>query len=81
MAMINLLENARSLNDIDALRIYHVHQLSGDRKGLIAIDLGRKLGYRLIVCPLDHNNDRSVLSVWYESIVSVSIEEVSNHYE
>ena len=56
-ALINLLENSECLHDIDAMRIYHLHPLSGDRKGEFALDLGRKLGYRLIVIPLEDNGE------------------------
>lgn len=50
-AAINFIESASTLNDVACFPTYHLHQLSGDKKDLFAMDLGRKLGFRLIIKP------------------------------
>ncbi|MDE5780349.1 MAG: type II toxin-antitoxin system RelE/ParE family toxin [Lachnospiraceae bacterium] len=83
-ALINLLENAETLNDINAMQIYNLHHLLGKRKGEYALDLGRRLGYRLIITPLDDNGNKwkeKDINVMYKSTKIVLILEVSNHYE
>ena len=53
-ALINLIESADNLKDIDELQIYHLHPLHGQREGQYALDVaGRKAGYRLVIIPLD----------------------------
>jgi len=84
MSLINLLESAENLQDIDAMRIYHLHPLQGNRKGEFALDLGRKLGYRLIIIPLDENSkewEEKEVSIIYKATRIVLVWEVSNHYE
>lgn len=83
-AAINFIESASSLNDVACIPMYHLHDLKGDRKGSFAMDLGRKLGYRLIIKPdppftdeeskLDFNSKCSVVKC-------IIVLEVSNHYE
>lgn len=83
-AAINIIESATSLNDIACIPRYRLHGLEGDRKGSFAMDLGRKLGYRLIIKPdppfteeenkLDFNSKCSVVKC-------IIVLEVSNHYE
>ena len=52
-ALINLIESADNLKDIDELQIYHLHPLHGQREGQYALDVaGRKAGYRLVIIPL-----------------------------
>ena len=83
-ALMNLLENSECLYDIEAMRIYHLHPLSGERRGEFALDLGRKLGYRLIVIPLDDNEKEwkeTDLSIVYKATKIVLVWEVSKHYE
>lgn len=81
---INYLEAAVNLGDVQAMPQYRLHLLKGNRKDEYAMDLGRKLGYRIILTPLDHkgikviNPDESKTMI--ES-VKVRVEEVSNHYE
>ena len=82
-AVINLLENAVNLKDILVLPQYNLHILRGDLKGRYSIYLGRKTGFRLILIPLDENEDViecSDMSV-YTIAVCVEILEVSKHYE
>lgn len=83
-AIINFLENADCLNDINALQIYHLHPLQGTRKGQFALDLGRRLGYRLIIIPVDKNGEEwkeNDINVVYKATDIVIVWEVTNHYE
>ena len=66
------------------VQIYKLHALSGERKGQYAMDLGRKLGFRLIIYPLDeqgHKYNETDIIKLYNSTKIVLIWEVSNHYE
>nr|WP_125713619.1 type II toxin-antitoxin system RelE/ParE family toxin [Companilactobacillus kedongensis] len=85
--LINLLESSESLEDVNALRIYKLHKLAGNRKNYYALDIdGRFSSYRLIIQPLDKNdtvivNDKNLnLKLFYSSINIIKVEEVSNHY-
>jgi toxin HigB-1 len=81
---INFIESATSLNDIACFPSFHLHQLIGDRKEMFAMDLGRKIGYRLIIKPdpplnkvedkLDYNSKCSIVKC-------IIVLEVSKHYE
>lgn len=81
---IKYIENAKNLTDIANYPPFRLHMLEGDRKNQFAIDLGKKLGFRLILKPLDSLNqefkDFSNLSLVYETTTVVLILEVSNHY-
>lgn len=84
-ALINLIESAENLRDIDEMQIYHLHSLQGRREGQYALDIaGRKSGYRLLITPLDADGnewkekDRNVV---YNSTKVIIAWEVSNHYE
>jgi proteic killer suppression protein len=83
--VIEFIEAAESLRDIRNFPPFHFHDLKGNKSGLYTIDLGRKLGFRLIIKPLDsqgspcHND--VIFSVRVIEIVTISVEEVSNHYE
>lgn len=84
-SVINFLKSAESLRDVANMPMYHLHQLQGKRKGTYAIDLGRALGFRLIIKPLDDNEkeieNHDDINVLYRSTKIVLILEVSNHYE
>ncbi len=83
-AAINILEQAESLNDIAVLPIYHLHDLSGDRFGVYAMDLGRKLGYRLLIepdPPVSEENKSLDFNSKCKTIKKIIVLEVSNHYE
>ena len=56
MAHINFIKQAASFVDIMNYPPFHFHKLEGDRKNLFSLDIGRKLGYRIIIDPLDENN-------------------------
>lgn len=66
------------------MKIYKLHPLKGDREGTFALDLGRKLGYRLIIKPLKDDGcewDEKNIDLIYKSTKIILIMEVSNHYE
>ena len=84
-ALINLIESADNLKDIDEMQIYHLHPLQGKREGQYALDVaGRKAGYRLIIIPLDADGNEwkeKDVNVVYKSTEVIIAWEVSNHYE
>jgi len=83
-AAINFIESASNLNDIACLPNYHLHQLSGNKKHLFAMDLGRKLGYRLIIKPappFNKEEDNLDFNSKCSLVKSIIVLEVSNHYE
>lgn len=82
---INFIENAESLADIINNPTFNFHDLEGKMKGLYAIDLGRKIGYRLILEPLNEKEEslkteRDIHKLKQCTKVILVIE-VSNHYE
>ena len=82
--LINLLESVECLNSIYEMKNYHLHPLVGERKGQYALDLGRKIGYRLIIIPLDEEEKEWVIRDWNficNATKIVLVWEVSNHYE
>ncbi len=83
-AAINFIESASSLNDVACFPTYHLHQLSGDKKDLFAMDLGRKLGFRLIIKPdppLNQEEDKLDFNSKCNVVKCIIVLEVSNHYE
>ena len=80
---IQLLESAVNLKDILVLPQYKLHVLKGDLEGIYSMYLGKTTGYRLLLIPLDSNeepiknNDMSV----YTIAVCIEIIEVTKHYE
>lgn len=83
-ALLNLLESAENLYDVDRMRIYHLHALQGERQGQYALDLGRKSGYRLIVIPMnpgETNEPESDQMLMYKACEIILVWEVSKHYE
>ena len=84
LSLINFLDNAKNLMDIAVMRIYHLHPLERKRKGQFALDLGRRLGWRLIVIPLDDEGNRwntTDANIIYKSTTAILVWEVTNHYE
>lgn len=70
--------------DIKNVPIYRLHPLKGDRKGQFAIDIGRKLGWRLIIIPEDDEGnewDITDINMVYELTNIILVWEVSKHYE
>ena len=83
-SLINFLESANNLMDVKNVPIYHLHPLKGDRKGQFAIDIGRKLGWRLIIIPEDNEGnewDITDINMVYELTSIILVWEVSKHYE
>ena len=82
---IDFIETAASVVDVRNYPPFHFHPLQGDKKGDFAIDLGRRLGFRLIVRPVNNNgtfsNKEQVYGVKAVEIIAILFEEVSNHYE
>jgi len=84
ISLINFIESAENLIDINNVPTYNLHPLSGNRKGQYAIDLGRKLGWRLIIIPEDMDGNKienDDINILYKSTSVVLVWEVSNHYE
>lgn len=84
LALIKLLERVECLNDVYMLRQYNLHPLHGDRKGQYAMDLGRKLGFRLIIIPLNEDGnvwEEKDLQKVYRITTIILVWEVSKHYE
>ncbi|MGI6144405.1 MAG: hypothetical protein GX092_00435 [Clostridia bacterium] len=83
-AALNFIESASTLNDIACFPTYRLHQLSGNKKDLFAMDLGRKLGYRLIIKPdppLNPEADKLDFNSKCSIVRCIVVLEVSNHYE
>ena len=82
---IDFIEAAQSIVDVRNYSPFHFHSLKGDKNGQYAIYLGRKLGFRLIVKPLNidgaFSNNEQIYSTKAIEIVVILFEEVSNHYE
>lgn len=89
LAKINYIEQATSFRDIMEYRPFHCHQLGNKKKDLTGywgLDVkGRKTSWRIIVAPLDDDNDIVIPGPDFrsdcKSITIIRIEEVSNHYE
>lgn len=81
---LNFIENADTLLDVKNIPTYHLHQLEGNKKGIYAIDLGRKLGYRLLIIPLDDQGKEWKVKEEHKIFKSTKVIialEVSKHYE
>ena len=82
---IDFIKAAPSVIDIRNYPPFHFHSLQGDKNGQFAIDLGRRLGFRLIVKPINNDgtfsNNEQVYAASALEIVVLQFEEVSNHYE
>lgn len=73
-----------NLYDIHKMRIYNLHPLQGDREGQYAFDLGRRLGFRLTIIPLDEQGKEwkeKDINTIYKATKIILAWEVSNHYE
>ena len=89
LAKITFIEEAVSFNDIMAYPPFHCHQLGNKKKdltGFWGLDVkGRKTSWRIIVAPLDDNDNIIIPGPDFKSVCKsitiIRIEEVSNHYE
>lgn len=80
MKLINFIDTADTLADIQNNDLLYFHALTGDKKGLYAMDIdGRRSSYRLIVT-FDGFSNMEIFEQ-ASSITIVQVEEVSNHYE
>ena len=85
-SVINLIEQSPTLSDLIAFPHLHFHSTDFFKKHSYGLDIGgRKSQYRLIVIPLDDNDNIIVKDEDFykrcKSIRVLSIEEVSKHYE
>ena len=80
---IDALEEAENLKDILYFSQFKLHQLKGDMKGIFSMYLGKTTGYRLLLYPLDEEENIIISdeSDFYTIAVCVEIIEVSKHYE
>lgn len=82
---INYIEQATCFADVINYIPFRFHGLERDRRGTYAIDLGKKIGYRLIVEPLDEENESLRKEKDIEKIKQctkiVLVVEVTNHYD
>ena len=85
LKLINLLENADNLKDISMMPQYRLHKLKGNRIDQYSITILKSSKYRLIIYPLDENNNimysRDNENLMFISCIKIQIEEVSEHYE
>lgn len=84
MSHINLIEEATCFSDIMTYPPFKFHKLQGKRKDEYALDIGRQLGYRIIIEPLDENNKslkrEKDINVIKKCTKIVLVVEVTNHY-
>lgn len=76
--LINLLEAADSLADIQKIPKYNLHALRGNYAGKWALRVDGNSGYRLIV---SFELDNATISIHAVDVTEINIEEVSKHYE
>lgn len=85
MSRINALENAETLKDIICTPQYRFHRLKGELGGFFAMDVTNvRDKWRIILCPLDENEDRIIpcnVDELANIVRIVEVEEVSPHYE
>ena len=55
--LVILLENADNLKDVSGFPQYRLHQLKGNKKDQYSITILKSSKYRLIVYPIDENNN------------------------
>lgn len=81
---LEFINASETLLDVKNIPMFNLHDLKGNRKGQFAIDLGRKLGFRLILIPLNKDEeqwDSSDVNEIYKCTDIVLLLEVTNHYE
>lgn len=85
LSRINALMAAEVIKDIIVNPQFHFHNLHGDREGLFAIDVKtRRDKWRIILCPLDENEETfhpCHIDKIATAVRIVEITEVSAHYE
>jgi len=82
---MKILDKAKNLEEVASYNHLHLHKLVGNFDGFFAIDIGRKLGYRLIFRPMKGSHEYWIefenLSTVYRMTELIKVSEVSNHYE
>lgn len=82
---INAIAGADVLKDIIVTPQFHFHNLHGNMDGLFAIDVKtRRDKWRIILCPLDENEEAFVpchIDEIAGIVKIIEISEVSPHYE
>ena len=85
LAHINYIEQAACFSDIMTYLPFKFHKLQAEWKDNHALDVGRKLGYRIIIEPLDENNNslkkEKDINVIRNCTKIVLVVEVTNHYD
>ena len=85
LAHINYIEQAANFADIIEYQPFHFHKLHNNRKDEYSLDIGRKLGYRIIIEPLDENNQslkkEKDINVIKNCTKIVLVLEITNHYD
>ena len=84
-ALINLIESADNLKDINELQIYIIYILCkvNEKASTLWMWL-RRAGYRLVIIPLDADGNEwkeKDVNVVYKATEVIIAWEVSNHYE
>ena len=84
MDLLNAIESFPTLLDFLGLPQYRLHALYGNRNNQYSLVIARNTKWRLIVYPLDENEqvltDRSNERQMLSKAVAVEIVEVSEHY-
>ena len=83
-SLINLFNSSETLDDINILKIYNLHSLKGKIESEYSLYLGKTSGFRLIILPLDDNQNKwntKDINIIYKETRIILILEVSNHYE
>ena len=87
MADVIKIKGARehNLKDVSLVKHLRLHQLKGNRQDQYSITLLNSSKYRLIVYPIDENNNimKSLDNedLMFIKCIKIQIEEVSEHYE
>lgn len=85
LSRINAIQDADVIKDIIATPQFRFHNLHGKKEGLFAIDVKtRRDKWRIILCPLDENEEEFVpchIDEISKIVKIVKIMEVSPHYE
>ena len=83
--VLDFLAKAENLKDVSLVKHLILHQLKGNRQDQYSITILNSSKYRLIVYPLDENNNvmKSLdnESLMFIKCIRIQIEEVSEHYE
>lgn len=83
--LIELLDSSSCLLDILEIPMYRLHALKGNRKNQYSIVIWFNSKYRLILYPIDNNNNIMINNgdelLLLKNTKKIKIMEVSKHYE